>query len=149
MVASKPIFSCNYLKLYSWLGYFPCMKINDGEQSKLIPISWKLQLLLYFFSSIIPVGSFFAFRTYEMLSNELHMIELVAMMRGIDKKDKELDMGTILYLFVTLSLFLLHTILHFKNWQMKEQICDLQSIFNQHLGTCVKKYSKRATGISL
>ena len=120
------------------------MKINDGEQSKLIPVSWKLQLLLYFFSSIIPVGSFFAFRTYEMLSNELHMIELVAMMRGIDKKDKELDMGTILYLLVTLVLFLLHTILHFKNWQMKEQICDLQSIFNQHLGTCVKKYSKRS-----
>ena len=97
MVASKPIFSCNYLKLYSWLGYFPCLKSNDDcEQSKLIPMSWKLQLLLYFFSTIIPVGLNYAFLSFLLISTELRLMELFAFMRGSDKK--ELDIGTFLYM---------------------------------------------------
>ena len=118
MVASKPIFSCNYLKLYSWLGYFPCLKSNDDcEQSKLIPMSWKLQLLLYFFSSIIPVGLFCSFLIYMMISNELHFMELLAFMRGSDKK--ELDIGSILYLSTTLMVYLEHLILQFTTRQIK------------------------------
>ena len=118
MVASKPIFSCNYLKLYSWLGYFPCLKSNDDcEQSKLIPMSWKLQILLYFFSTIIPVGLFLAFSIYMMISNELHFMELLAFMRGSDKE--ELDIGSILYLSTTLMVYLEHLILQLSTRQIK------------------------------
>ena len=118
MVASKPIFSCNYLKLYSWLGYFPCLKSNDDcEQSKLIPMSWKLQLLLYFFSTIIPVGLNYAFLSFLLISTELRLMELFAFMRGSDKK--ELDIGSFLYLSTTLMVYLEHLILQFTTRQIK------------------------------
>ena len=118
MVASKPIFSCNYLKLYSWLGYFPCLKSNDDcEQSKLIPMSWKLQLLLYFFSTIIPVGLNYAFLSFLLISTELRLMELFAFMRGSDKK--ELDIGTFLYMSTILMIYLEHLILQFTTRQIK------------------------------
>ena len=142
MVASKPIFNCNYLKLYSCLGYFPCMKSNDGEQSKLIPISWKLQLLLYFFSTIIPVGIFMSLMIFVVASNKVHFITYLSMLRASD--NTELDIGSMLYLIVSIILYGTHMILQLKTRQIKDQLCELQSILNQNLGTCMKKYSKRS-----
>ena len=55
-----------------------------------------------------------------------------------------LDIGTMLYAFIVSTIYLQHMILQYKIRQMKDQICELHSILNQNLGTCMKKYSKRS-----
>ena len=118
------------------------MKSNDGEQSKLIPISWKLQLLLYFFSTIIPVGIFMSLIIFVVASNKVHFIRYLSMLRASD--NTELDIGSMLYLIVSIILYGTHMILQLKTRQIKDQLYELQSILNQNLGTCMKKYSKRS-----
>ena len=104
------------------------MKSNDGEQSKLIPISWKLQLLLYFFSTIIPVGIYMSLLIFAVASNGYHFIDYLSMLRGSD--NTELDIGSMLYLIVSSILYCAHMILQLKTRQIKDQLCELQSILN-------------------
>ena len=119
------------------------MRSTDGEQSKLIPISWKLQFLLYFFSTIITGGLSWALQIFIVASNEVQQyLEYFSMLRG--SNNMVLDIGTMLYAFTVSTVYLQHMILQYKIRQMKDQICELHSILNQNLGTCMKKYSKRS-----
>ena len=119
------------------------MRSTDGEQSKLIPISWKLQCLLYFFSTIITGGLSWALQIFIVASNEVQQyLEYFSMLRG--SNNMVLDIGTMLYAFIVSTIYLQHMILQYKIRQMKDQICELHSILNQNLGTCMKKYSKRS-----
>ena len=139
MGASKPIFTCNYLSLYSWMGYFPCLK---NEAAKLIPMSWKLQLLLYFFSTVIPIGGYVVFAAIIAVQNDLSLTRWFAMLRASD--DESMTMGTSLYLAVITMVFGQHLIVQLGTRKIKDELCEMQQLLSQSLGTCTKKFTTRS-----
>ena len=139
MGSSKPIFTCNYLKLYSWMGFFPCLK---NEEAKLFPMGWKLQLLLYCISTVIPYGVFISYFIFLTTHYDLSFTHFFAMLRA--SNDESLNMGTALYWSVISTLYVQHLILQLRTRKIKDGLCEMQQILNQRLGTCSRKFTQRS-----
>ena len=147
---SKPIFSCSKLKIYSWLGFFPCYisVSNDFERPVLIPINWKLQIILYLFSTLLSFGLFMGLLVYLRLEYGLTILQIFKCVISPKDINVAFDLSNILFTITIILSVLQHFSLHYGNIQMKQNLVELQKPF-RNLKNDRDKYSKRSALLSL